>query len=109
MIFSRKRYWYRIKVRYIKNYRVLASAHVLLGLKYQNDILEIRTIRTYAFKIVKKELTKALLCNGIIDINEVSYLGHFASKTEQPLKDVLVGLFGELARPYFFYMSDIKK
>jgi hypothetical protein len=97
----------------VKNYRVLYSTRLTLGLKYQNDILDAKMIRTLAFNYMRTNgLHKSALCNGVINIKDIGYLGYFAEKQPQTLKEFLIELLGSLFNPqsfiYFYNMKFFK-
>lgn len=75
-IFQR-RYWYSVRFIYLdnKNNRIL-DYYNEVGLKNKQDVLNHRTIKKIGLPLhLNKEIHKKYLCNGVLQIEIISYLG----------------------------------
>lgn len=76
---KRKRYWYQVKYYYKKKpaESSIFSWNSAVGLTNQKDILNSRVIKQSLEPIHTNKFMKPFLCNGVIDIEILSYLGKF--------------------------------
>ena len=73
-------HWYSIKMVYKdKNMNVLFDFVTYIGYANQADVFEFKLAKKYFFKEVKATpQAKKLLCNGVVTVEVIGYLGFFA-------------------------------
>ncbi len=80
MYFPPKLHWYQIRVIYSKGNREVFSFYARVGRRKQSDILKEREIKQSLDPLNDNPILKPHLCNGLLGIEIVCYLGRFKNK-----------------------------
>ena len=80
MYFPPKLHWYQIRVLYSKGGKQIFSYNMRIGRVKQSDIIEEREIKKSLSPLNDNPLLKPHLCNGLLAIEVVCYLGRFKNK-----------------------------
>ena len=98
-----KRHWYQIKMSYMDGNTELFSDTACVSLVCLSDILKFRLIKKSAAKhMVKKPGAKRLLCNGVIQITVLAYLGKFDGEAPT-LRDYVTETVGDWMAGFFIW------
>ena len=81
-LFPIKLHWYQIRVIYSKNNIMILSNLYKIGRKKQEEILDERKIKQSLGDMHKNPILKPHLCNGLLAIEVISYLGYFNQKSK---------------------------
>lgn len=73
----KKRYWYQVEFIYSKNNICIFRWYSQVGILNNCKIQNIRGIKKSQTPLHHVNKTKEYLCNGILDVKIVSYLGRF--------------------------------
>lgn len=98
-----KRHWYQIKMSYMDGNRELFYDTACVSVVCQADILKFRQIKKSAARhMVKKPGVKPLLCNGVILITVLAYLGKFDGDA-QTFREYVTESFGNWMDNFFIW------
>lgn len=88
---------------YIDGNRELFSDTATVGVVCQSDILRFRQIKkSVAKNMLKKPGCKPLLCNGVLQLMVVTYLGKFDGNAPN-LRDYVTDKLGDWITGYFIH------
>jgi hypothetical protein len=77
-----KVHWYSVKMTYrSKDMSVLFDFVTYVGYLNQEDVFDFKLAKQHFFKNIKNDpRAKKLLCNGVVSVEIIGYLGFFAKK-----------------------------